>query len=168
MRDRIYARLGRADLVLIGIQVQARDLHRRQDRLHDEPRPKARQIVLNAPVAVKERTDQRNGAQNQRVSPNQRIENEVRAQPAGPAVAAAGLSCAPRPRSRRPRRDSTGVPVTRGFRVRGWRSPRLSSRAQLGGLFSRLRGCGDLIQARLFRCGCQAFASPLLQCKSNQ
>src|ERR1700675_2177376 len=85
MRDRIHARPG----VVEAIATHARDSHRRKNRLHHEPRPEAREPVLDAPVAVENRTDQRNRAQNDGVDPNQRSKNEIRAQPAKPAMALA-------------------------------------------------------------------------------
>src|ERR1035441_1644159 len=127
MRDRIHAGFGLVDLFLI----HACHCHRRQDRLHDEPRPEAGAIVLDAPVALEERADQRKRAQNQGVSPDQRVKNEIGAQAAKPAMPAFVLNCRPR---LSPRRDSRS---------------RLSSRAQLGSLFFRLRSCGDLVQDSL-------------------
>src|ERR1019366_3519799 len=59
MSDGIDSGLGRGALVLVDVEVHARDFQRRQDRLHDEPRPEAGKIVLDAPVAVEERTGYR-------------------------------------------------------------------------------------------------------------
>src|ERR1019366_7678550 len=89
VRDRIHTGFGVVDL----IHVHARDFHRRQDGLHDEPRPEAGAIVLDALVAVEERAHQRKRAQNQCVSPDQRIKNKIRAQAAEPAMAGFGVSC---------------------------------------------------------------------------
>jgi hypothetical protein len=66
------------------------DGDRGKDRLHDQPRPQARELVLNAAVAVEERTDQRDCAEKERVSPDEGIEDEVRAQVAEVAVARVG------------------------------------------------------------------------------
>ena len=44
--------------------IEACNFHGRQDRLHDEPRPEAGEIVLDSAVAVEERADQRDRAEN--------------------------------------------------------------------------------------------------------
>ena len=83
MSDRIDTGFGVVDLV----PIHPGYFHWRQDRLHDEPRPEACAIVLDAAAAVEERAEQRNRAQNQGVGPDQRVENEIRAETAEPAVA---------------------------------------------------------------------------------
>src|ERR1019366_2494521 len=67
MSDRIHSGLGCVDLILI----HARDFHRRQDRLHDEPRPEAGEIVLDAPLAVEERAGSGPPGPRERVNPDQ-------------------------------------------------------------------------------------------------
>src|SRR5258708_22733575 len=126
--NRIHAGFG----VVEGIVTHARDLHRRQNGLHHEPGPEARELVVDAPVAIEERTDQRNRAQNDGVGPDQRGKNEIRAHAAKPAMTVAEVSwrlCL------RPRRDG---------RIRP------SSRAQLGLLLLGLRSCGNLVQGCLY------------------
>jgi len=54
-----------------------RDFHRRQDRLHNEPGPQAGKFVLDSSVLIEQRTDQGHRAENQRVRPDQRIQNEI-------------------------------------------------------------------------------------------
>src|SRR5208337_1977041 len=142
VRDRVHAGFGVVELAV----AQACDFHRRQDRLHDEPRPEAGYIVLNASVAVEERADERKRAQNQRVGPDQRVKNKIRTQAAKPAMAVEGMSCRPR---LSPRREGPGVPVRRGFRVTGRRRLRLFSRAQFRALFFQPGSCSNLVQDSL-------------------
>src|SRR5580658_7667770 len=71
----------------VGEVVHARDFYRRQNRLHDEPRPETGKDILHAPVTVEERAQQRKRAQNNGVSPDQRGKNEIRAQATEPAMA---------------------------------------------------------------------------------
>jgi hypothetical protein len=63
MSDRIDTGFGVVDLV----PIHPGYFHWRQDRLHDEPRPEACAIVLDAAAAVEERAEQINRAQNQGV-----------------------------------------------------------------------------------------------------
>src|SRR5208337_5401312 len=124
MRDRIDA--GFVPLALVEVDI-ADDFHRRQDRLHDEPRPEAGEIVLDAPAAVEERGDQGKRGENCGVSPDQRVKNEIRAQKARPAMRILGAS---------------------GGAVFGPRGDGLFRRltwAQVFPLFFRLRSCGDLV-----------------------
>src|ERR1700687_4613154 len=122
MCDRIHAWLG----VVEAIITHARDFHRRQDRLHHEPGPEVGEFVLAASVAVEERTDQRNRAQNDGVGPDQRGKNKIRAQAAKPAMAVDGRS------SWLPLRRRDG-------RIRP------STPAQLGFLLFQLRSCSDFV-----------------------
>ena len=82
MSDGVDAGFGVVELVC-----SSGNSYRRQDCLHDEPRPEAGEIVLEADVAVEERDEQRERAENYRVGPDERIKDEIRTQAAGPAVA---------------------------------------------------------------------------------
>src|SRR5208337_91071 len=126
MGDRIDAGLRRVDLVLIDADI-AGDFYRRQDRLHDQPRPEAGEIVLDASAAVKQRGDQGKRGQNRGVSPDQRVKNEIRAQTAEPAVVECGA-------------NGGGV-----LRPRGGSLFRRLTLAQVFPLFFGFRSCGDLI-----------------------
>ena len=66
--------------------LEADDAHRRKNRLHDRLRPGPGKCVKNAAVFIEE--TERNGSQakNDRVAPYQRVEKEVRAQPAEDSV----------------------------------------------------------------------------------
>ena len=89
VRDRVNARsgwFGRIVRVAIADIICAGDRHRRQDCFHDEQRPETGEIVLDASVAVEERADQRDRAQNDGVKPDQRRKNEIGAEATGPAV----------------------------------------------------------------------------------
>ena len=89
MRDRVNPGLGIVERVLL----HACNFHRRQDRLQDEPRPEAGEIVLDATAAIEERGEQRERAQNDRVEPDQRGKDEVGAQAAEPAMAGWADEC---------------------------------------------------------------------------
>src|SRR5258708_40095673 len=125
--NRIQAGFG----VVEGIVTHARDLHRRQNGVHHEPGPEARELVLDAPVAIEDGTDQGNGTHNDGVGPDQRGKNEIRTHAAKPAMTVDEVSwrlCL------RPRRDGRIRPC---------------SRAQLGLLLLQLRRCSNLVQKRL-------------------
>lgn len=80
MIDRVDVRLCSIDLL------QADHLHGGEDRLHDEFRPDAREIVQDALFVAKKRNRNRNQTHHDRVKPDQRIEDEIGPQPAEEAM----------------------------------------------------------------------------------
>jgi hypothetical protein len=65
-------RLGSVDLV------EASDCDGRKDRFHNQPRPDAREIVLDASTVAEKGSWQREQPQHNGVQPDERIKNEIR------------------------------------------------------------------------------------------